>query len=235
MLRIAHRGASGQHPENTMSAFKKAVAVGVDMVELDIRICKTGEPIVMHDKTVDRTTNGKGKVTDLPLSKIKQLRSLTGEPVPSLTDVLDTLGGKTILNLDIKTRQTAIPVVKLLQKYIKDKKINYDDVILASANVLTLRKIFFMDTRFRLSVIVRYLPKLITKYTYRFQPFSVQPLAKVTTKKLVNQLHKKDIKVFPWALKSNEDGKKFIQKMEKVEPDGIISFFPEKIIDTDKE
>lgn len=229
VIKIAHRGSLSHAPENTLRAFRKAVATHVDMIELDVRICKTGEPIVMHDGTVDRTTNGKGKVSSLTLEEIKQLRVADGEPIPTLAEVLDALGKKVTLNIEVKTRQSATPVVKLLHKYIASKKITYDDVILASANILTLRKLYHLDKKFRLSVIVRYVPKLIAYLAYRLDPFSVQPVAKITTEKLVRQLQNRGIKVFPWALEADEDGKKFIKKMEKVGSDGIISFFPEEI------
>lgn len=228
-LRIAHRGASGYALENSMEAFQISIKDKVDMIELDVRVCKTGEPIVMHDTTVDRTTNGTGKIKDLSLKELKEMRLTNNQPIPTLAEVVDFCAGKTTLNLDIKTYKAVKPVVLLLQKYISQKILRYEDIVLASANILTLRKIYLLDPHFRLSVIIRYLPRIVTRFTYRFKPFSVQPISKITTKKLVNELQKKDIKVFPWALKVSDDGKNFIQKMARLNPDGIISFFPEKI------
>jgi len=92
---IAHRGASGHAPENTMSAFRKAVEMDVDMIELDVHLSKDGEVIVFHDATLDRTTNGSGLVKDYSLAELKKLEAgswfsaeYEGEPIPTLSEVL---------------------------------------------------------------------------------------------------------------------------------------------------
>lgn len=72
-LIIAHRGASGTAPENTFAAFQKAVDLRADMIELDVHLTRDKQLIVMHDSTVDRTTDGKGKIADLTLGEIKML------------------------------------------------------------------------------------------------------------------------------------------------------------------
>lgn len=230
MLKIAHRGAVAYAPENTLAAFHRALEAHVDMIELDVRLCKTGEPIVIHDPTVDRTTNGKGKVKDLSLEEIKRLhiKHTQQEKIPTLEEVLHVLAGKTIINIDIKTRAAVQPVTNLLHTYIKQGKLSYNTVILASGNILTLRDVYRKDPLFLLSVILRYFPTLVVRLSARFKPFSVQPLSKITTKKLVTHLHKKDIKVFPWALKTLDDDMHFLRKMKKMGIDGIISFFPER-------
>ena len=69
----AHRGASGTHPENTLSAFAEAVRLGCDMIEFDVRMTKDGECVILHDATVDRTTRGTGNIWDLTLEDVKAL------------------------------------------------------------------------------------------------------------------------------------------------------------------
>ena len=69
----AHRGANNTHPENTIAAFKEAIRLGVHMIEFDVQMSKDGELVVIHDKSVDRTTNGQGKVSDLSLIELKHL------------------------------------------------------------------------------------------------------------------------------------------------------------------
>ena len=73
ILNIAHRGQSGIYPENTVHAFRKAVELNVDMIEFDVWPTKDEHPIVMHDQTVDRTTNGRGRIPEMTLSEIKSL------------------------------------------------------------------------------------------------------------------------------------------------------------------
>jgi glycerophosphoryl diester phosphodiesterase len=106
---IAHRGASRFAPENTIAAFEKAIALGADLIEIDIRETKDGHLVIMHDVTVDRTTNGSGAVADLALAEIKQLDAgssfsaeFKGEKVPTLDEALEAMKGRALPDLDFK-------------------------------------------------------------------------------------------------------------------------------------
>lgn len=108
-LNIAHRGASAQAPENTMAAFEQAVESGADVIELDLHISRDGELVVIHDVTLDRTTDGQGPVHAHSLQELKQLDAgrwfserFTGQRIPTLTEVLDRFAGKIPLALEIK-------------------------------------------------------------------------------------------------------------------------------------
>jgi glycerophosphoryl diester phosphodiesterase len=105
----AHRGASETHPENTLSAFKEAVRLGAHMIEFDVRMTKDKKLIIMHDRTVDRTTNGKGYVNKLTLEEIKKLdagkwksRKFIGEKVPTLKETLEMMPQNIWLNIHLK-------------------------------------------------------------------------------------------------------------------------------------
>ena len=96
MLMIAHRGASGHAPENTLAAFRKAVALGVSFIETDLQLTHDARLVAIHDDTVNRTTNGQGAVHDLTLEEIRKLDAgswfgseFTGERVPTLEEILD--------------------------------------------------------------------------------------------------------------------------------------------------
>lgn len=104
----SHRGTHNDFPENSMAAFKRGIELGIDVIELDVRHTKDDSMIVMHDGTVDRTTNGKGKVSDLTFEEIRKLRlkfkgQLTDEQVPTLEEALNLARGKILVDLDIKT------------------------------------------------------------------------------------------------------------------------------------
>jgi len=81
---LGHRGCAGLEPENTIRAFKRALDLGVDLIEFDVRTTKDKKLIVIHDETVDRTTNGKGYVRNLNFEEIKKLNTSEGEKIPSL-------------------------------------------------------------------------------------------------------------------------------------------------------
>ncbi len=105
---FAHRGASGRAPENTLLAFRYAFELGADAIECDVQLSADGEPVILHDATVDRTTNGRGAVAALSLEKLRQLDAGAGEPIPTLQEVLELCreAGK-LVNLEVKAETLA--------------------------------------------------------------------------------------------------------------------------------
>jgi glycerophosphoryl diester phosphodiesterase len=108
-LRFAHRGASARAPENTLAAFREAVRLGADAVECDVQLCRDGVPVILHDETVDRTTDGRGAVGRLGLADLKRLDAgawfatrFRGERIPTLEETLDYARGRCGLNLEVK-------------------------------------------------------------------------------------------------------------------------------------
>jgi glycerophosphoryl diester phosphodiesterase len=110
-LIIAHRGDSAQRPENTLASFASALECGADIVELDVQLTKDGHAAVIHDPTVDRTTNGRGRVGDLTLAEVRSLSAgypsqfggiFAGERVPTLPEVLAFLHGRARALIEIK-------------------------------------------------------------------------------------------------------------------------------------
>jgi len=110
-LNLGHRGASAAAPENTLAAFRRALELGADGFELDVTLSKDGETVVIHDDTVDRTTDGRGDVSEMTLAEIKRLDAgawfapkFAGERIPILQEVFDLAGGKAFINIEIKSR-----------------------------------------------------------------------------------------------------------------------------------
>jgi glycerophosphoryl diester phosphodiesterase len=125
---VGHRGAALVEPENTLRGIRYALSLGVDRVEIDVHLSKDNELIVMHDTTVDRTTNGTGKIADLTLADIQQLDAGKGERVPILQEVMDVFqdawgqGCKTLLQIELKGEGTAAPTVEAVKRNgIEDK------------------------------------------------------------------------------------------------------------------
>ncbi|MFQ5603265.1 MAG: glycerophosphodiester phosphodiesterase [bacterium] len=151
-LNFAHRGFTERAVENTLSAFQAALELGVDGIELDVRTCKTGEVVVIHDPTVTRLTNGRGFVKSKTLSELKALRikGVDGEfdeQIPTLAEVLDLVGEKTILNVEIKTK--GLPKDHIEQKVVdvlRAYALEYKSII-SSFNPLVLRRIKKIDEK----------------------------------------------------------------------------------------
>ena len=109
-LNIAHRGASGVAPPNTLAAFEKAVELGADGIEFDVHLSADGVPVVIHDFTVDGTTDGSGRVANLTLAQLKQLDAgssfdpaFADQRIPTLKEVLETFGSRLLLNIELKS------------------------------------------------------------------------------------------------------------------------------------
>lgn len=119
---IAHRGSKGTHPENTIVAFREAVASRADGIELDVQLTKDNQLVVIHDGTVDRTTNGSGAISELTLAEIQGLDAgswfspvYAGESVPSFDEVLSYLQGvnyQGVLNIEVKTDEKDYPGIE---------------------------------------------------------------------------------------------------------------------------
>jgi glycerophosphoryl diester phosphodiesterase len=113
-LVLAHRGASAERPENTLPAFELAVELGADGVELDVQLCD-GELVVIHDDTLERTTDGRGTVAGTPLADLRALDAGGGARVPLLAEVLEVVAAPLLVNVELKGPDTAAPVIALLE------------------------------------------------------------------------------------------------------------------------
>ncbi|WP_343329665.1 glycerophosphodiester phosphodiesterase [Polaribacter staleyi] len=133
----AHRGANKTHPENTIAAFKEAIRLGAHMIEFDVQLTKDNKLVIMHDATVNRTTNGTGKVAQLSLAEIRKLdagtwksEKFTGEKVPTLQEVLNIMPPNIWLNIHLKggrkvgeeTAKAIVAVNKIEQSVIACRK-----------------------------------------------------------------------------------------------------------------
>jgi len=119
---MGHRGAPAYEPENTLRSIRLALEMGVAAVEVDVQLTKDGELAVIHDSTVNRTTNGRGAVRDFTLAELKRLDAGKGEPVPSLADVVEAVTGRAHLVVEVKHPEAATAVLDFFRaREIYDK------------------------------------------------------------------------------------------------------------------
>ncbi|MBF0430178.1 MAG: T9SS type A sorting domain-containing protein [Fibrobacteria bacterium] len=123
---IAHRGASLALPENSMAAFRRAIEIGADYFELDIRTTADDSLIVMHDATVDRTTNGTGEVNQLSYNYIRSLQLTNGEKVPSLSEAMLLAKGKIKIALENKGADPQTVIDKVTALEMRDEVVFFD-------------------------------------------------------------------------------------------------------------
>lgn len=132
ILVAAHRSAHNGHPENSLSALKHAIEIGVDIAELDVKVTKDSVVVLMHDGKIDRTTNGKGNPENFTLAELKQFRlkladgTLTDETIPTFEDFLKIAKGKIMVDIDIKTSHLK-PVVDAVRRTHTENQVCYFD------------------------------------------------------------------------------------------------------------
>ncbi len=119
---IAHRGASGDYPENTLLAFEQGLAQGADALEFDVRVSADGVPVVIHDASVDRTTGGTGPVSDYAVRELGRLDAGSGEPVPTLEEVLGRFPDAPLI-IEIKEAMAGRPTAEVLRDRRATKRV----------------------------------------------------------------------------------------------------------------
>jgi len=225
---IAHRGASEIEPENTLASFKKALEFPfVKMIELDVYAIPSGELMVIHDDKVDRTTNGKGYVME---SSFEFLRSLdvgggggkNHEKIPTLNEVLDLVDRRVKVNIELKGEKTAEPVKKVIEEYFA-KGWKPDDFLVSSFNHEELRKFKQSVPGVPVGIIFVGIPLGYAAYAQGIGAYSINLAVEFVNKEIVDDAHRRGIKVFCWTLKGADE----TERMCKLGVDGLFVNDPE--------
>ena len=245
---IAHRGGAGIAPENTLEAFRRSKALGVDMLELDIRATKDGELIVIHDRSLDRTTNGKGLVSETTYKNISMLDAGfnwtedtgktfpfrgKGVKVPKLKEVFEEFPD-ILINIEPKhsAPSPAKPLCDLIKEFNRE-----DKVIVASAREEVLegfRKecsdVATSASPFEaIGFLARYRTGLSDNVSPEMQvlqtPRDIR-IIDVVTKGYVEAAHKMNLEVHVWTVNSSEEMRELIE----IGVDGIMTDYPDRLI-----
>jgi glycerophosphoryl diester phosphodiesterase len=220
MILIGHRGAKAHAPENTILGFKKGAKSGANAIEFDVRFTKDNTPVVIHDATVDRTTNGKGKVSSFTLAQIKKLNAGEGEKIPTLKEAL----------LFCK-KQKITPLVELKEK--KHTKIIADTIKQTKTQPIVLS--FYPEALKKFKI---HSPNTETAFLFSNKIKNIPGFMKlgkvlkanwlfgrkdIADKKLIETAHKWKFKIAVWVCNT----KKEISEFRKLGVDGIASDKPE--------
>lgn len=225
MLKIAHRGARGYEPENTLQAFQKAIEMKADGIELDVHLSSDYHLIVIHDETIDRTTNGKGFVNNLSLQKLKDFRIENKHQIPTLSEVLDLVNQQCFINIDLKGIGTADAVVTLIELYISEKNWSYDSFLVSSFDWEYLKQINSLDPRIAIGVLTETDIESAITFAKEIKAKAIHPDFHLLNKENTKQMQEIGFQVFPWTVNEKED----IAKIKTYNVNGIISDFTDRI------
>ncbi|WP_128894738.1 glycerophosphodiester phosphodiesterase [Longirhabdus pacifica] len=210
---LAHRGATTYCPENTMSAFEKAVELGADGLEIDVQMTSDGKLVVIHDETLERTTNGSGMVMEHSLSKLRTLdagnwfhHKFNGEKIPTFEEVLQfSIKNQLYLNIELKNsivhyKDIEQEVIKLVQQYHYESQ-----VILSSFNHLSLKLCKQVDSNIAIGVLYSKPMMEPWQYAANLQATAVHPYKKFVSEKLIKECKRLNIDVHPWTISTKEE------------------------------
>jgi len=225
MLKIGHRGAKAHVAENTLASFQQALDMGVDGIELDVHVCATGELVVIHDFTVDRTTNGSGEVHKMTLSELKKL-SIDGlHSIPLLDEVMALVNRKCLMNIEMKGRHTAKPVSDFIDGYVKSRGWNYDDFIVSSFQREELLIMSDINKNIPLGILTQASVTQAWEWASEFSAKAIHPHFSLLTESNVKKAQQAGLKVYTWTINETED----IERIKSYNVDGIISDYPERL------
>ena len=228
MLNIAHRGASGTFPENTLSAFRAAIDAGADMCELDVQLSRDGAVVVIHDETVERTTDGSGEVAELTLAELQRLDAgakfksgaLKGDRIPTLDEVFAVTSGKCGLNIELKAGGLEHQVAQLMQS-----RNAMGDCIVSSFEWEYLKKIQQINFNIRIGLLADEKPVDLMMNAVAMRAHAINPRWDMVTADLCKAAHERGLMVYTWTV----DADARMRALAECGVDGIMTNYPERL------
>jgi glycerophosphoryl diester phosphodiesterase len=218
---IGHRGARGEKPENTLLGIRYALELGLDGIELDIHLSQDGELVVIHDDTLDRTTNGKGPVKKYSLKELKNFDAGLGEKIPTLSEVIDLMKE---FNKELFIEMKAPGAEEKILKLIKEKKFT-DFSILKAFNHRLILNFKNMAPDIRAQVLMDSLPIDPVSIIKSAKANGMSVSSRMIDKMLVDQCHQAGFFVTTWNANTKED----LLKFKEMKVDYICTDFPKLV------
>ena len=217
MLRIGHRGARAYAPENTIASFRKAIEIGVDAVELDVRKTKDDQLVVIHDEDVKRTTDGEGLVCELTLKQIKGFSAEGGEKIPTFEETLDFLDKKVKIFVELKEEGIEQQVLSAVHERGLEK-----NVVIVSFLADALRKVRELNATIETGLIYAK-HKNPLKAALDLKANYLVALFRFIHSANVEKAHQNGLKVVVWTINDPAEVEEYMKKGV----DGITSDKPD--------
>ncbi len=216
---IAHRGASGQAPENTILSFRRALQLGAQMIELDVHETLDGNLVCIHDPTVDRTTNGSGEVHSFTYKELLDFDAGEGEHIPLLEDVLKFASGNLQVNIELKVLEVEKQVLDMVERYEM-----LQEIIISSFFHGTLATIRSLSEQAPIAILVDKPKDKLVNYARGLKANAINPHYQLVTSEFVQDAHNAGLKIYPWTV--NEP--KTMKELFTLGVDGLITDFPDR-------
>lgn len=212
---FAHRGASAYAPENTLSAFELALAQNADAIELDVKLSADGRAVVIHDTTVDRTTDGHGRVKDLTLQELRSLDAgsffserYRGEKIPTLEEVFEAVGKRTFINVELTNYTTPRDaLVETVCSLVKESGLQ-EHVMFSSffASNLTKARAYLPGVPRGLLAFDGWLGAWARSFGFNFGKYqALHPYLEDVTVQQVQRVHRLNRRIHVWTVNAVDD------------------------------
>jgi glycerophosphoryl diester phosphodiesterase len=223
MLKIAHRGASGYEPENTIRAFRRALELGAKMLEFDVHLSKEGEVMIIHDETLERTTNGQGRVSEKTKEELQKMDAGQGEEIPTLKEALNFIDKKAGVNIELKGAGTGKKVARMLPEYIA-KGWKVEDFWISAERQEELKEFQELLPGINFALVFHKEADYLSE-AEKMDIHSINLNKKLIDMEIVGQAHQKNIKVMAFVVNEQNEAK----RLEKMSVDGIFTNYLDKI------
>jgi glycerophosphoryl diester phosphodiesterase len=218
---FAHRGASGDFPENTKSAILEALKVGVDGIEVDIQ-SSFDDYMVIHDSWLDRTTSGKGRVSNFTAHELSKLDAGNGEKIPTLQQLFDWNNNKSLLNIELKHTFALERFVAQLEQNIEAKKISKANILVSSFDHHQLQWLKNKLPWLKIGALTSSIPINYAKFASDLNAYSVHADKTFINKAFAEDAKKRGLKIYAYTVDRKED----IALMLEYGIDGIFTNYP---------
>jgi glycerophosphoryl diester phosphodiesterase len=224
-LKMGHRGAKAYVIENTIESIEKALELGVDGIEVDVHKCASGELVVFHDFTLDRMTNGSGELGKCSLSELKVLKVKQQFSIPTLDEVLAVVDKKCVMNIELKGKDTARGVCKVITNFIEEKGWKNEDFLISSFQHHELEDVYNINPNFRLGVLTKASVTDALEFAQTINAYAIHPNYALLSKDNVKLAQNEGYKVITWTVNDHES----IKRMISYGVDAIISDNPDRL------
>ena len=218
---FAHRGVSGHFPENTLPAFAAALQTGCHGIELDVFL-HHGELVVIHDRQVDRTTNGKGLLDDFTPAALFKLDAGNSQPIPTLWQVLQLCVNRLEINIERKGHDTAPALVALLRRAQTDLALRLDTVLVSSFHHPLLRQLKTLLPEIRIGVLIAHYPLDGVQVALQLKAVSLNCDRGFVDKALVEQAHQAGIELYVYTVNQQRE----LLALRDMGVDGVFCNYP---------
>jgi glycerophosphoryl diester phosphodiesterase len=231
---IAHRGASGYAPENTMAAFRLALSMGAKAIELDIHQTKDHRLVVIHDFDLKRVAKKRVQVKNLSLEDLGKIdigtwfdTRFSGERAPLLTDVLDLVEGKAELHIELKRGASLYHGIEEHVLDLIQKRKAYATTLVSSFDHTCLYRLRSLDSKVRLGYLVGLTPfKTAFREMGELKAYSMNISMRQANAKRIKAAHARGLKVLVYTVNLEKD----IMRMDKLGADGVFCNFPDRAL-----